>query len=321
MPALEQADVVMPQALDEAQQRKADPGRVMYAFARLKPGVNIEQAAEQLQPMFNYSLSLAPPRFRSEVHLRVRSVRDRQMQDARLVAWVLLGSVLAVLLIACANVASLLLTRASVRERELAVRSALGATRRRLVRQTLTEALLLSLFGAAAGCAVAAALLRVFIALAPSSLPFLGKAQIDMRIFIFTTVLALLSGFVFGLIPALHRPGSLALAARAPVSRSRAVLRQALVAAQIAISMILLAAAALLLRSFSRLQTQPLGMQTRGTLAASISLNRYRYTTPQAQMQFFAQAEAAVRRLPGVEVVALSDSVPPGGFITIRSIA
>ena len=303
MPRLEKADVVVPEALDEAAQRKADPGRVLYAFARLKPGVNIQQAIAQLQPVFNYSLSLAPPRFRSEVHLRVRSVRDRQMQDARLVAWVLLGAVLAVLLIACANVASLLLTRAAARERELAVRSALGASRPRLIRQALTEALLLSLFGAAAGCVLAEGLLRIFVAIAPSSLPFLAKSHLDLRIILFTILLSLLAGVVFGLIPALHRPRSIALAARASASSARTLLRRGMVAAQIAISMILLAGAALLLRSFTSLQNQSLGMQTHGVLTAEISLNTYRYTTPQTQMQFFNEAEAALRRLPGVSDV------------------
>ena len=313
MPALEQADVVVPQALDEAAERKADPGRVLYAFARLKPGVSTTQAIAQLQPVFNYSLSLAPPRFRSEVHLRVRSVRDRQMQDARLVAWILLGAVLAVLLISCANVASLLLTRATTRERELAVRSALGASQRRLVRQALTESLLLAFFGAAAGCVLAEGLLRLFIAIAPSSLPFLGKAQLDARIIFFTVCLALVSGVIFGLIPALHKPRSIALAARAPITGTRALLLKLGVVAQIAVTIVLLAGAALLVRSFSTLQAQPLGMRTRSVLTAAISLNRYRYTTPEAQMQFFSDAESALRRLPGISVVGLSDSIPPGG--------
>ena len=314
MPALEKADVVVPQALDEAEQRKADPGRVMYAFARLKPGITVAQAVEQLQPVFNYSLSLAPPRFRSEVHLRVRSVRDRQMQDARQVAWVLLGAVLAVLLIACANVASLLLTRATTRERELAVRSALGASRRRLVHQALVESFMLSVFGGLAGVALAEGLLHVFIAIAPSGLPFLRGAQLDLRIVGFTMLIALLCAVVFGLIPALHKPRSIALTAGTHPAGTRALLRKMMVAGQIAISMILLAGAALLVRSFRNLQMQQLGMQTRGVLTASISLNRYRYTTQQAQMQYFLRAEESLRRLPGVSVVGLSDTVPPGGY-------
>ena len=314
MPALEPADVLVPQALDEAAERKADPGRVLYAFARLKPGVTLTQAIEQLQPVFNYSLSLAPPRFRSEVHLRVRSVRDRQMQDARLLAWILLGAVLAVLLIACANVASLFITRAAIRERELAVRSALGASRHRLVRQSVTESLLLSFIGGVAGCALAQGLLRLFIHLAPSSLPFLGKAQLDLRIIAFTAGFALISGILFGLIAGLYNPRSIAIAARTSFAGPRTALRQTMVVAQIAISVILLAGAALLLRSFTRLQSQPLGLGTRGVVTVGISLNRYRYATPQAQMQFFTRAEDALRRLPGISVVALSDTVPPGGF-------
>jgi putative ABC transport system permease protein len=314
MPTLEQADLVVPQALDEAEQRKADPGRVMYAFARMKPGLTIRQSTAQLQPLFNYSLGLAPPRFRSEVHLRVRSLRDRQMQDARRAAWVLLGAVFAVLLIACANVASLLLTRASARERELAVRSALGASRVRLVRQGLVESLVLSVFGAAAGCALAEALLRSFISLAPSGLPFLRNARLDWRIVGFTLLVALGSAVVFGLAPALQRPRSIALAARSRPMGARAALRKIIVAGQIAVSLVLLAGAALLVRSFNGLQAQPLGISTRGVVAASISLNRYRYPTPQGQMQFFLAAEAAVRKLPGVAAVAISDTVPPGGF-------
>src|SRR5271170_5488619 len=172
-PTLEAADVLVPQALDEAEQRKADPGRVMYAFARLKPGVSIEQAKAELRPVFDYSLRLAPPQFRSEVHIQVRSLRDRQMHDVRLAAWVLFGVVMAVLLIACANVTSLLMARGAGRERELAVRSALGADRARIIRQALTESLVLSVAGAVAGCVFAELMLRIFIAVAPEGIQFL----------------------------------------------------------------------------------------------------------------------------------------------------
>jgi predicted permease len=182
MPALEQADIVVPQALDEAAERRQAPGTVMYAFARLKPGLTIAQAQAALGPVFHYSLNLAPPQFRKEVHLRVRSIRDRQMHDVRLAAWVLLGAVLAVLLIADANVTSLLMARAAQRQRELAVRSVLGASRARLVRQRLTEMFLLSIAGATAGLILAQILLRVFIAIAPAGIPFLERAHLDLRI-------------------------------------------------------------------------------------------------------------------------------------------
>jgi putative ABC transport system permease protein len=313
MPALENADLIMPEALDQSAERKADPGHVLYAFARLKPGITIAHAASALKPVFDYSLSLAPARFRNEVHLRVRTIRDRQMQDVRLVAWVLLGAAFAVLLIACSNVASLLLTRTTLRDRELAVRSALGATRGRLICQALVESTVLALLGATGGCVLAEGLLRIFIAVAPSSLPFLAKAQVDMRIVVFTLLLSLTSAVIFGLIPALQRPKAIALAARAPAAGARAVLRRVMVISQIAVSMILLAGAALLARSFSNLQHQSLGLRTQGVLTASIALNRQRYTTAETQMQYFLKAESALRRLPGVSEVALSDSLPPGG--------
>ena len=311
---MEMMDVMVPQALDEAEQRKADPGRVMYAFARLKPGISIERAAEMLQPVFNYSLSLAPARFRSEVHLRVRPVRDRQMQDATQAAWVLLGAVLSVLLIACANVANLLLTRASARERELAVRSALGASRRRLVRQAFTETRVLSVVGTTLGFGVGAGLLRIFVSMAPSGLPYLRNARLDGRMVVFAVMVALASTIVFGLAPALYRPRSIALAARTSPAGARALLRKIIVAGQIAGSIVLLAGAALLVRSFAGLETQPLGMNSSGVVTASMALNRYRYATPQAQMQYFLSAEAAVRKLPGVVSVGLSDTLPPGGY-------
>jgi predicted permease len=312
MPALEDADIVVPQALDEAEQRKAEPGQVMYAFARLKPGLTTEKAEAALQPVFNYSLNLAPPQFRKEVHLRVRSVRELQMHDVRLVAWVLLGAVLAVLLIACANVASLMMARGAQRERELAVRSVLGASRGRLVRQRLTETFLLSMMGALGGVALAEIFLRVFIAIAPAGIPFLGKAQLDLRIIFFAVVLAMICGTTFGVLPALQRPSAVALVARSTNSGAHAVARRCLVVAQIAVSMVLLTGAALLLRSFRNLEEQQIGMQTEGGLAAHIELPSYRYATRQQQMDFFLKAEAELRRLPGVSAVGMSDSLPPG---------
>ena len=161
-------------------------------------------------------------------------------------AWILLGAVIAVLLIACANEAGLLLTRAAARERELAVRSALGASRSRLIRQTLTESVLLSLIGAIVGCVFAEGLLRLFIAIAPSGLPFLTKAQIDLRIIAFTIGVALVTGVGFGVIRAMLRPRAIALAARTQAIQTRSLPRRGMVVTQIAASMILLAGAALL---------------------------------------------------------------------------
>src|ERR1035437_2385136 len=157
-PTLESADVIFPMALDRAAQATANGGfgTPMRAFARLKPGVSIAQAKEEMEPLFAHTRdTIVPPGLRKDIHLGIRSLRDRETQDVQLTAWILLGSVLAVLLIACANVVSLMMARGEARERELAVRSALGASRERLIRQTLTEAALLSLAGAAAGMALA----------------------------------------------------------------------------------------------------------------------------------------------------------------------
>ena len=183
MPDLAEADLVVPAALDGSTDRSSLARQILLrVFARLKPGVSITQAAAAMEPLFQQSLDYVPPQFRHEVSFRVRSLRDRQIQDFRAASWVLLGAVFAVLLVACTNVANLLLTRATGRTRELAVRTALGASRGRLIRQSLTESLLLGVLGGAAGCAIAFGLLRFFVSIAPDSIPRLQKASLDFRV-------------------------------------------------------------------------------------------------------------------------------------------
>jgi len=188
----------------------------MRTFALLGPGISIAQAKAELEPLFAHTRdTIIPTQIRKDFHLSVRSLRDRETKDVQLTAWVLLGSVLAVLLIACANVASMMMARGEARERELAVRSALGASRGRLIRQTLTEAGLLSFAGAAAGLILAKGLLLVFLSLAPTGIPFLNRASLDLRIALFTVLLSLFCGAFFGLLPALQTPRAAVLAARA----------------------------------------------------------------------------------------------------------
>jgi predicted permease len=310
MPSAQPADLLLPRQIDVAAVRSGKDGETMRAFARLKPGVTIAQARAAVEPLFKSSLSFAPPRLRNNIHLELRGLRDRQMHDAIPVARVLLAAVLAVLLIVCANVASLFLTRNAARERELAVRAALGASRARLLRQSLTETLLLSLAGGILGCALAEGLLRVFISIAPAGMPFLQKATLDLRILLAAFATSLISGIVCGILPALQRPRVLALTARTSGTGAQAALRRVLVVAQIACSILLLSGAALMLHSFRNVEEQNLGMQTGGVLTANISLSPQRYSSAQKQMNFFTQAAASLHRLPGVSAVAVVDSLP-----------
>ena len=315
MPTLVSADLLLPQRIDWNEQKSQPTGRVLRSFARLKPGVTVQQARAQLQPLFADLLKTTPPQFRNEIHLAVRSLRDRELSDASVAAWVLLAAVLAVLLIACANVANLLLARSAARQRELAVRAALGASRTRMIRQALTENLVLALSSGAAGCVLGYLLLRVFVDMAPKGLPRLQQAKLDGRVLLFTLAVSVACGVMFGLVPALHRaPAQLALAGSRSSTGSRGFFRQLLVVAQVAISLVLLAGASLLLRSLWNLQNQPLGMRTDSLVLAEITLGQQRYPQPEAQLAFFDHLEAGLRRLPGVSDLALSDSLPPGGW-------
>jgi putative ABC transport system permease protein len=314
MPTLRPADILLPLALDETQQRQSPTGAVLRTFARMKPGVNVTQAIAALQPWFELAVSGAPPEFRKEIHLSVRTLRERQTSDARLASWILLGSVFAVLLVACTNVANLLLARATVRERELAVRAALGASRGRLARQSLTESLLLGLLGGVAGCGLAVILIHVFVSIAPEGIPRLQQAGLDVRVGMFTMVVALVSAISFGVAPALYRPSPEIMMGKEQIGARRGgSLRQILVVAEIAISIVLLASAGPLLRSLWRLQNAPTGMETENVLTEAISLGSHNYREAAQQFAFFTDLEARLTRFPGVTSVALSDSIPPAG--------
>jgi len=277
MPTLGKTDLVIPQALDEVAFEGNGPEPVLRAFARLKPGVTIAQSFAALEPLYEKSLENVPQQFRKEVHLSVRSLRERQVADSKAASWILLGSVLAVLLVACTNVANLLLARTSSRQRELAVRAALGASPARLIRQNLTESVLLGIIGGTIGCWVAYSLLQLFESIAPEGIPRLQQARLDTRVVLFTLGVSLVSGVLFGLAPATRNPAAELLVGKEARQTSRGLLRQILVASQVAVSLILLTGAGLLLHSLLKLQSVPLGMDAQSVVTAQIPLAEYRY--------------------------------------------
>jgi predicted permease len=314
LPTLEHADILLPQRVDQAAQRRPGATHIMYAIGRLKPGVTAAQAVSALQPQFDQALSQTPPRFRAEVKLRVRSLRDFQVHDARLTAWVLLGAVFAVLLIAGANLSGLLLARAAERETEFAIRKSLGASRWRLLSQLLTEALLLSVLGIFGGWIVGEVLLRVFVSLAPKGIPYMDQARLDGRVLAFAVVIALVSGLLFGSAPSWSHDLLRERIFRNVAGASRVRARQVLLVVQLSVTLMLLAAAGLLVRTARNLQNQGLGIQTDQLVTATVHFSRQRYPNGTRRMQFVDQLEERLKQIPGVSAVAVSDSVPPGGL-------
>ncbi len=230
----------------------------------------------------------------------------------------LLGAVLALLLIACVNVANLLLARAAVKQRELAMRAALGAGRLRLAVQALVESLVLAVCGGLAGCAFAWLLLRVLTKIAPEGLLGLDRAKLDGRVLLVTLITSIATAIGFGLIPALERPRAEALIGWHATARGRTFFRHLLVASQIAISLVLLAGASLFVRSLWKLERQATGLEPAHTIAVALELNHRRYRTAGKLTGFYNQLEAGLEQIPGVNAVALSDSVPPGGWMHSR---
>ncbi|HYW42352.1 MAG TPA: ABC transporter permease [Bryobacteraceae bacterium] len=287
-------------------------GRAVRAFARLKPGVTVQRARAALAPLFDQERNNVPAQFRQGLSLVVRPLRDRQIATVRSASWTLLCAVTLVLLMACANVANLLLVRSAARRRELAIRHALGAGRARLVRQALTESLLLAGAGALAGCSLAWALLRFFIAVAPDGITRLDQAAVDGRVLLFAVAVSIAAGLLFGLAPALERRDAEALTGGRSIVSLRGLLRHSLIAAQIAASLVLLTGAGVLLRNLRALEHVSLGMEPEHAVAAHIVLGRS--YTPVETLAFFEGLESRLDRLPG-SVAAISSSIPPYGGV------
>jgi predicted permease len=314
MPQLGRADLMMPERLDASRPRAANSSAFLRTFARLREGVSIEEARLRMIPLFQQTAQLDVPReLRSEGRLVVRSLRERQIHDVKLASWMLFGAVLALLLLVCANVANLLLARSAARRRELAVRAAIGAGRGRLVRQMLTESLVLALAGGLAGCGMAWALVRALVAMAPGGLLRTGRTGMDARVLLFALAASLAAALLCGLAPALERPRAEALTGARVAGTARTLFRRLLVAAQVAISLVLLTGASLFWRSFWKLASQPLGFRTERVMTASFTLRQQRYLPQQARSAAFHELESRLQAIPGGGRFALSDSIPPRG--------
>jgi putative ABC transport system permease protein len=298
-PTLARADLVIPQALDDATLARAVTGRPLRVIARMRAGTTVAQAHAAADTMAAHALAGAPPGMAREVKAHVKSLRDLRIGDAKTAAWVLFGSVLAVLLLGSSNVANLLLARNVARRNEMSIRRALGAGRVRLARQALTESLVISIAGGAAGCALAYGLVAILGKAAPLGIPQIAQAAVDLRVLLFALLCAVVSAMVFGIGPALDR--------QVP-SRSR--VRPVFIVAQLALSLALLTGAGLLIETLWRFEQIPLGMEIRNIATASVSLPVERYATASARLGF---AEEWERRLQnaGFTAAAVADSRPP----------
>jgi putative ABC transport system permease protein len=315
LPTLQRADLVLPQALKLTQYRPGETGRPVRVFGRLKDGVTVEQARQMLHPSLESALEFVPRQMRQTAAVVLRSVRDFQIQDVKLASWALFGTTLAILLIVCANVANLLLARSAARQREFTMRIALGAGRARLIRQTFTESLLLSVLATAPGCGLAWMLLRVFKALAPTGIPRIGQAALDSRVLLFTVLMTLCCGILLGLAPAFASLGVETLTSWRASPGSRTGARRILTTAQIAVSLILLSDAGLLLESLWRMQRVAPGLNTGQVVTANITVGPQRYPNAAVRQQFFDDLLERLQSIPTVAAVAVSDTVPPSGFI------
>ncbi len=296
------AEVWLPFGLDPARNYRERSGRFMSVLARLKPGVSVEQAAAELEGIAK-RLQVDHPAYNAGWGVTVVPLHEQFVGDMRRPLAVLTGVVAFVLLIACANVANLQLTRAAGRQQEIAVRSALGAARWRLVRQLLGESVLLAVVGGALGLLGASWAVQLLVRGA-RDLPMIGEVGIDLRVVLFTAALTMLTALAFGLMPALgasrlHLSGALREGGRGTAGGRQRV-RSVLAGAQVAMALVLLVGAGLLLKSFDRLTRQSPGFAPENVLTAQVTPPRSRYATDVARAQLVDRVVQRVRAIPGV---------------------
>jgi putative ABC transport system permease protein len=296
--------------------------RGLSVIGRRRPNVTMAEAARELNAIYTRS-DLAKGdhgEFRTKLSAPSELVSFRQ-------SLVLLSSAVGlVLLIACGNVAHLLLARTAARQRELAIRAALGASRVRIVRQLLTESLLLSLAGCVGGVLVGWLGLHALVAMRPDSLPELAEARIDRATLLVTAALAALTGLVVGALGAMHalrhsahdalKAGALALSQ----TRGQRRLRSLLVVSEMAVSTVLLVGATLLVRSIVHLQTIDPGFDPHGLYAVQVNLPRAAYPTATARRTFTRQLADRLRTAPGVQAVTIAAGAPPSRSFTIGAL-
>ena len=277
-----------------------------WAIGRLKNGVSLERARADLSAIAKRLEEQYPSN--RDYGVTVTPLPEQIVGPTlRTTLWIMLGAVAAVLLIACANVANLLLSRAAIREREVTVRMALGASNRRLVRQMITESLLLSAMGGVIGIGLALAALRVLPRLAPEDLPRIANVSLNGTVLLVTTLVTVTTGLLFGLVPAMQSSrtqlsGTLREGGRGGTAgRGGQRLRRSIVAGQLAMVVVLLTGAGLLLRTFIGLQRTELGFETKNVLTMSMALPGAKYAQPPQAIAFYDGLLTRLRQIPGVQ--------------------
>src|SRR5262245_9777307 len=295
------------------QSRGNHPG--LYGVARLKPGVTIEQVRADMENLA-VVLEKEYPNTNQGNRISISPLKDSIIEDIGTALWVLLCAVGCVLLIACANVANLLLARASTRQREIAVRMAMGAGRWRILRQLLTESVLLAVAGGALGVALSQWGVDLILAISPDRIPRAAEIKLDRSVLSFTAVVSILTGVIFGLAPALQSikvqlHDALKESGRGLVT-GRQWTRSVLVVVETALTLVLLVGAGLLIRSFYQLHQVNPGFVYDRLLSFSISLPEQKYASLDQQERFFHQLMQNLRATPGVEAVGLASGLPLG---------
>ena len=305
-----------PVVLDEARFRSMRRPHWLRVIARLAPGVSIEQAREEMSRIAR-DLEREYPDTNTQMGVGLEPLHDWFVGDSRRALVVLMGAVGLVLLMACTNVASLLLARATMRRRELAIRVALGAGRLRLVRQLLTESLLLAMAGALAGMVLARLGIDWVRSSGPADVPRLDQAAVDGTVLAFIVVVSFATTLLFGLAPALHSvrtaPGEGLQDGTRGTTGGGVTVRRVLIAAEVALSVVLLVGAGLLLRSFAHLRAVDPGIAVAGAVSFKITLPSQRYAGEKVPA-FFSDAVTRLRSIPGVQAAGATTRLALEGF-------